>query len=163
MIDLNTFYIENSERQTHLMSKLAGSIESGEDVVQEAYTRAWKYQGSYNPRKAELKTWFNTILYNTLRDFRKEDKLGGVVMESKHDEIAEVVPYEKIQEHLFLLWGEINNLTNERSRRVLYLFYILGYTSKEISEIEEGVSQSNVTTISNRFKQTVKQKHGVEV
>jgi RNA polymerase sigma factor (sigma-70 family) len=146
------------------MTRLAGSRDAGEDVVQEAYMRAWKYKGSYNPNKAKLNTWFNTILYNSLRDYKKLDKLGGVVVDNKTDEIEEHVPYEKVQEHLLLVWGEINEMKgHKRIKRILYLFYILGYTSKEISEIEENVTQSNVTTISNRFKKLVADRHGVEV
>ena len=164
MIDLNTFYAENHVRQTKIMTRLAGSVDAGEDVVQEAYMRAWKYQGSYNPNKAKLNTWFNTILYNSLRDFKKLDKLGGVVVDTNPDDIEEHVPYEKIQEHLLLLWGEINSMkSHNRIKRILYLFYILGYTSKEISEIEDNVTQSNVTTTSNRFKKLLADRHGVEV
>ena len=164
MIDLDTFYQENHERHVNIMTRLLRSRDAGEDVVQEAYTRAWKYQGSFNPNRAELKTWFNTILYNARRDYEKLDKLGGVVVDNNMDDIEEHIPYERIQEHLLLVWGEINSMKgNKRIKRILYLFYILGYTSKEISEIENDVTQSNVTTISNRFKKLVADRHGVVV
>lgn len=164
MIDLNTFYHNNHTRHTKIMTRLTGSVDAGEDVVQEAYMRAWKYQGSYNPNKSKLNTWFNKILYNALRDYKRLAKLGGVVVDDTVEEIEDHIPYEKIQEHLLLVWGEINAMKgNKRIKRILYLFYILGYTSKEIAEIEEEVTQSNVTTISNRFKQMLSDRHGVEV
>lgn len=164
MIDLDTFYQENHERQTNIMTRLAGSRDAGEDVVQEAYTRAWKYQGSYNANKAKLNTWFNTILYNSLRDYKKLDKLGGVVVDNNTDDIEEHIPYERVQEHLLLVWGEIDAMKSKsRIKRILYLFYILGYRSDEIEQIEKDITQSQVTTISNRFKKLVADRHGVEV
>ena len=50
----------------------------------------------------------------------------------------------------------IKTVESEKHRRVLELFFILGYSSKEISEIEERVSISNVTTIVGRFKEKLK-------
>lgn len=164
MIDLDTFYNENHVKHVNIMTRLTGSRDAGEDVVQEAYMRAWKYQGSYQPRKAELNTWFNTILYNALRDFKKLEKLGGVVVDDDVEEVVEHVPYERIQEHLQLVWEEINNMTrNTRHKRILYLFYILGYTSRDISEIEKDITQVNVRVISKRFRDLMRTKYGVAI
>lgn len=132
---------------------LRGDKALAEDVVQETFTRAIKYLSIYNEKKGSLNTWINSILFNTLRDLQKEERIC-------HETLREFFLYHLddpakplfTPEYKLELQEEINQVVNEKHRRVLELFYLYGYSSKEISEFEEDITQTNVTTIVMRFR-----------
>lgn len=130
---------------------MGGNITAAEDIVQEAYLRAWRYQDSFDPKRSGMKTWFNTILYNTLRDSQRSYQQQEEGCDDV-DIFFEENSLKSIAEHLPLIDDEIEKLRNEKFKRILRLYYILGYTSKEIASVEEGVTITNVTTICSRFK-----------
>ena len=148
-MNIEQFYRDNSLKQTKMMSRiLANDYAAAEDVVHEAYTRAIQYLDSYNPDRAKFSTWFNKILFNSLRDIQQEYKNRPT--EDINLISTEDVHLPQTEEDLeTYIWG----VKNDKHQQVLYLFFILGYDSKEISQIEEDMSQTNVTTIVNRFKQ----------
>lgn len=133
-----------------------------EDVVQEAYLRAHKYRGSYDSERSGINTWFNSILYNTLRDFQKSYRSQPDFSDDAEDR-ADVIEFNQISEHLNLIEKELSRVKKPKRQQVLYLYYILGYSSKEISEIVSDMTVTNVTTICNRFKNNLKQKYNIEV
>ena len=72
---LEQFYIDNRLRLVKQMAwKLAGNYDVAEDVVQESFEKAIKYFPSFDPERGKLSTWFNTILYNVLRDYQTANK-----------------------------------------------------------------------------------------
>ena len=118
-------------------------------MVQEAYCRALQYWPSYDPTRGPIKPWFNRILFNALKDIQREynnrpkEEVEGLTL-------ADVITSNQLPESVL---ERIEEVDNEKHQRVLYLFYILGYNSREISQIEEKMSQTNVTTIVTRFKE----------
>ena len=57
------------------------------------------------------------------------------------------------------LESKVKSVQNPQHKDIIYLFFILGYSSKEIAEIESKVSQSNVTTIVMRFRDSLEKKN----
>lgn len=110
-----------------------------EDIVQESYERAFRYSETYRPSFGTFNVWFNRILYTTLRKYQKEN--------SKHVHLD----FEDVVYPLPLITDEIIKVKNKKHKDILVAFFILGYTSKEISGIYEGVTVTNVTTICKRF------------
>lgn len=152
MEKLEELYKKTKNGHVKLMTRiLRGDWAAAEDVVQEAYTRALQYYPSYDPNRGPLVPWFNRIMYNALRDIQREYKNRPT---ENCDELCveDVISINEMPETLV---DKIQSVKNEKHQRVIYLFYILGYSSKEISEIEEGVTQTNVTTIVNRFKESL--------
>ena len=47
----------------------------GEDVVQEAYARAWKYRNTYNPEQP-FENWFGIICFNAFKRLYAEEQIG---------------------------------------------------------------------------------------
>lgn len=134
-----------------MMSRIMhGDYAGAEDVVQEAFTRAWKFYPAYDPERGPIEAWFNGILFNSLRDYQRE-KRGSPTSSSR-----EIVP-EDIITTLNInnkeLRDKVKAVVNRKHKRVLELFFMLGYTSTEISQMEEGMTVTNVTTIVNRFRE----------
>ncbi len=78
MTQLEKLYRDNRKRYVNMMSRiLRHDRAGGEDVVQEAFCRALKFYGSYDERRGKLETWFNTILFNSLRDNQRASKGSG--------------------------------------------------------------------------------------
>lgn len=156
MKEIEQLYIESRKKYVNIMSSiLRGDRAAAEDVVQEAFTRALYFHGTFNSDRGRLKAWFNTIMYNALRDIQRE--MRGYPSEDSanfsSEDVAHFMDFKEHPEKMLLLEHKINNVANPRHRRILELFFLLGYSAKEISQVEEKVSVSNVTTVVSRFRE----------
>jgi RNA polymerase sigma factor (sigma-70 family) len=153
---IETFYRKAYKDKVTIVSRiLRGDRESAEDIVQEAFYRALKFKLSYDPEMGSLDKWFNSIMFNYLREHQKSQKnspeSGATCISAEN--ILNELGIEKKRENQEQIDLAINSVKNLTHRRVLRLFFVLGYTSTEISQIELDISQTNVTTIVNRFKE----------
>lgn len=160
MKQLEDFFVKNKDRHLKMIGKIIyNDFDTVEDIVQEAYMKAILYWDSFDEKKAGLNTWFNSILFNTMRDFQKKFKNNP---ESTEDaDLWMSIP--SFADRGVDLEVEINMYQcNAQSKIVLKLYYLLGYRSKEISSIED-ISVTNVTTICSRFKKHVERRYDVEL
>ncbi len=149
--DLPQFYRQSKEVLVKRIAKvLKYNKHLAEDIVQDAFLRAFVYLHTYDPERASLKVWFNKVLYNVLREY--QDKYANILQEV-HLESPLLAEKEDFYE-------EIMQVPLEKHREVLIYFYLFGYTSSQIAELVEGVSQTNVTTICNRFKRRLTKQQG---
>ena len=160
MNDLEQFYRTSYDKLVGFMSKkVGGHREVAEDIVQEAFSRAVRYLPSYDEERGTLFTWFNSILFNALRDQQSQNKgqnnFVDVEVLSSVD-VLSTVSLQQSAEIATIIDQNLRQVPNHHHRRILELFYVMGYNSREISEIEEGVSQSNVTTVVMRFRDKMK-------
>lgn len=156
--NLTELYKKVYKGKVQLMTRILGGDRAlAEDVVQEAFTRAVKYILLFDERKGMLETWFNAIMFNALRDIQKQERNYQELYREVflHDVID---PAKAIMgpEYHYDIYRALQAVENDKHRRVLELFFLYGYSSKEISEVEEGVTQSNVTTIIMRFRGSLK-------
>lgn len=153
--EIEALFRKNRRYYVQVMSSiLRGDWGAAEDVVQEAFCRALYYQDSFDKRRAKLATWFNKILFNALRDVQKEGRITPAPLNldySSEDLFEEMDLKETVEFHNHLS-ERIGEVRNDYHQRILILFFINGYTSREISEVEEKTSVSNVTTIVGRFR-----------
>lgn len=147
------FYKNNYTKHLKIMVRILHNKETAEDIVQEAYTRAWAGLDTYDKNRSSMSTWFNRILYNTLHDFQRKFKEELKVIaewslppdvNSGYDVIVSIMPM-------------LNKVKNKKHREVCALYYGFGYNTREISDLME-ITQTNVTTIINRFRNKL-QKH----
>lgn len=117
-----------------------------EDIVQEAYTNAYSNLDQYDRSKSRPETWLTSKVFWTYRNIKKRENL------TYNEEYEEVTISDK---ELSLVQNYLKELRNEKHRKVIELFYIFGYPSKEIAHLM-GMTQTNITTICNRFKQSIK-------
>lgn len=140
--ELSAHYRHNRENEVKRFSYRAGGIENAEDVVQEAYTRAITYLHAWDRDKTSFGQWFSTVLDNALRDFKREERQQGLVMQEDKvvDNLELEVDKEKVIEKML---QEIEEMPLERNREILRLFVVLGYQAKEVAQILE----ANVHTV----------------
>lgn len=166
MTDFNKFYKNNFDTQVNVMYRHTKDRDVAQDIVQQSYVKALKYQSSYDPSRSKISTWFNMIMFNTLRNYKKGDMTaqtmdvddGGNLVE----QLPETISFERIQENFDLISGEINLVKADSSRQILRLFYLTGYQSDEICGALD-ISQSKVTSCCSRFKLKLLDKYGLEI
>jgi RNA polymerase sigma factor (sigma-70 family) len=128
------YYSEEYDNLVKKMSSRAGGKVNAEDVVQEAFTRAWQYSDSYDSAEP-YDSWFNTILMNCLRDFLREERNQGRVRDSAPEEpvIEDLndVAFKDFQ--MEVVSDRIENL-NEPAKTIIERFLVAGDSAKVIAK-----------------------------
>lgn len=128
------------------------SLALAEEVVQEAYERSIRYYRTFNPTIKHFDTWFNTILNNTLKGFKKIESNGGVVYEFDEN-LDEIVPPRNVSTYYELI-SQLDGASNIE-KEILNLFFILGFKSREVA-LYVNKSHTNVRQIILRFRNRTK-------
>jgi RNA polymerase sigma-70 factor (ECF subfamily) len=137
---------------------MVGDRVVAEEIAQEAFTRAWRHAGSYDPRRGRVATWLLTITRNLaidhLRASRPEPLDPDAAGEAERALWTTTAgPSERagdaaeIREAL----GEVP----EEQRRALLLASLFGYTAREISAIEQiplGTAKTRIRTALRRLE-----------
>lgn len=156
---IEKYYKENFLIKVKIITRiLHGDVSSAEDVVQEAFCRALRFHESFDERRGTLDKWFNSIMFNYLREHQRM-MLNRPTENSKEitaDQVLQELALELTEESRGFVIKHIRNVSNVIHRRVLKLFFINGYTSTEISQVESGITANNVTTIVSRFRESLK-------
>jgi RNA polymerase sigma factor (sigma-70 family) len=130
-----------------------------EDVTQEAFVRAWRHAGAYDPRRGSVATWLLTIARNlaidTLR-MRRSDPIDpstlAAIVGATHSRgpLDDAVAASEADH----LRAALNTLPEEQ-RRALVLAAIGGRTSQEVSELEGiplGTAKTRIRTAMLRLR-----------
>lgn len=161
MKTIEDFYVDNYTRKVKLISRiLRGDWATAEDIVQEAFARSLKFYPSYDSNRGSMDKWFNSIMFNCLHNSQQER--NGVTQYTPDrispEEVLEEVELSGTPDLSGYIAESIAQVKNLEHKRILELFFIMGYTSKEISQIEMKTSQTNVTTVVMRFRDKLKEK-----
>lgn len=155
---LGKFYEENRDVLLRRLAYAAGSPQAAEDVLQEAFVRALVYQDNFDPKQKELGAWFNTIMKNALRDFKRTEWLFGMgeeFDEDKYDpqemDIKEVELVKKIY--------EVVDDKIEDHQEILLLYFEKHYSPKDITNVT-GFKVKTVKQVIWRFKTEVIERYG---
>lgn len=133
-----------------------GNVEVAEDLVQEGFIKAMEKAHTYDPEKGKVKPWLTSIMWNCFRASLKKDKARNapIVAGLQPEDVVDFIDHAENDSQRRIAQESIYKVKNSKSRRVLELFFLAGYSSIEISQIEN-VTQTNVTTIVSRFKETL--------
>ncbi|HEX8053923.1 MAG TPA: sigma-70 family RNA polymerase sigma factor [Thermoleophilaceae bacterium] len=106
-----------------------------EEVVQDVFTRVWRYADSFDPERASFRTWIYGIARNAIIDLerRRSVRFGLAPREDDGDEIAT----DDSLEHALLGWqvaAALTRLTPEH-RQVIRLAHFQGMRLREIAEL----------------------------
>lgn len=148
------FYKNNYNKHLKIIQRILHNKEAAEDIVQEAYMKAWVALDTYDENRAGMATWFNRILYNTLHDSQRKFK-----QELKLIENSNLTRYEFGLNELITIMPILNTIKNKKHREVCAMHFGFGYNTREIADLID-VTQTNVTTIINRFRDRMKQDDG---
>lgn len=152
-------YNKNRRRYINRYARLTGSTENGEDVVQEAYTRAVKYYDSFNVG-GNFDFWFSRILKNTFHRFLNTER--GHPSEEFDEELVEGCQ-EKGYTVVLLeqLLQEINKF-EEPLQEVLILYFRNGYSPSDISKVVD-MRRRSVEQFIYRFKSNLRDIHNEDI
>jgi RNA polymerase sigma factor (sigma-70 family) len=156
---IEDYYKNNYEKKLKLVSRiLRGDLYTAEDVVQEAFTRALRFYPTYDDNRGTIDKWFNSIMFNAMHDLQRS-AIGLSHHQPENLSVSDLLEDLALTYHPELnnyLLKNIEQVSNEKHKRIFELFFIMGYTSKEISQIEYKTTQTNITTIIMRFKDKLK-------
>ena len=109
--------------------------EACQDVVQEAFIKAWKSRDSFDDSKASLKTWIFRILSNTIIDHLRK------LQRRPQAELAETLPSEQQldeeaaqADQIRYVMNKVSTLT-DRDQDLILLRYREGLSMAEIAQI----------------------------
>ena len=120
---------------------ILGDREAANEVAQDAFVRAWRHAGAFDPRRGTVATWLLTITRNLAIDaarVRRAVPVDPVVFNSLQVVTAEPDPSEDIttERELNRLRHAVAELPPEQ-RRCLLLAVFHGLTAREISELDD--------------------------
>jgi RNA polymerase sigma factor (sigma-70 family) len=155
--NIEKFYKETFDKHVRMVSNcLKYNKHLSEDIVQTSFMKAFEKLDTYDKKKGSLQTWFNTILFNTLRDYQRKNKATVPISVEMIDTLEYVYKYYHI------LSGELLEVPNPMHRRIIESVYFNGYTTKQVASAEK-ITVTNVTSICSRFRKQIKDKYGMEL
>jgi len=125
--------------------RLVGDEQAAEDVVQEAFVKAWKSLAKYDAKSSKFKTWLLRIARNSAIDYlrkRKHVPLSAFETDEGTNILAETVPAE--EELVVAKLERIDDIKavneqlqklNPKHREVLLLYYTNDSTFEEIAAV----------------------------
>jgi len=135
----------------------AGSRSNAEDVVQQAFLNACQGLKTFDPSKATMPTWFNTVLERTFYRWLTKERFAGMTssiddleIEDCRVDLDKLVLYNDIR-------GHITSSTNGKKRVALLGFFILGLSIKECCE-RTGLSVNSVKGHLKRYRDLAKRR-----
>ena len=107
--------------------------EHAEDIVQEAFVKAWRKRDTYDSSKSSLKTWLFKITTNTMFDALRQQKRRPsaelkIDIPSQDDVSAEVAKSDLVE----YLFDRVKDLS-PREQELLFLRYREGMAVKDIT------------------------------
>jgi RNA polymerase sigma factor (sigma-70 family) len=119
---------------------IVGEARAAEDVAQEAFLRAWRHAGAYDPRRGTVVTWLLTITRNLAIDAVRVRR--PVALDPDTILGLDLAGAERLPEELVALRDDADRLAAAlarlpaEQRRALVLAGLMGRTAREVSEVE---------------------------
>lgn len=128
-------YEEHSPALYNYMFRATGGNEhEADDLVQEAFLRAWKSKSGFEG-KSSIKSWFFTIGINIFREKIRRKKLVRYVDEVPEVSVEEQTPIKEVEQSDLRsrITEEIDKLPQEQ-KDVFNLIRVQGYSYSEAAE-----------------------------
>lgn len=113
-------------------SRACGSRDTGEDMVQETYMRAWKYWDKFEPG-TNCRAWLYKILFNVIR--RRRGGVDRATVSIETPEVGALLPFHPPPSLLASAVGEAFDKLPTEYRTVLLVVAVEGFSYKEAAEI----------------------------
>ena len=156
--EIEKHHRKNFDRLVIVYSHRSGGRWGAEDVVQEAFSRALKYSNSFDGDKQEFGGWFNGILNNALRDYKKDERLLGMSVEYTED-MDELTPLLEWESDLLIAINKDIGRKPVQVRQALWLYLFRQYKPREIAQVVD-MSNAHIRTAVKEFKQEMRAKYG---
>jgi RNA polymerase sigma factor (sigma-70 family) len=153
-------FVQRFERRVYGLARtIVYDDRAAEDIAQEAFVRAWKHAGAFDPRRGSVVGWLLTITRNLAIDavrVRVPLAIDPSAMLGYDAESRERGPGEHAEQSddRDRLRAALAQLPEEQSRAVV-LAGLLGYTAREVGEIEDiplGTAKTRIRTALLRLR-----------
>ncbi len=134
-----TLYDRHNRAAYSLAYRMMGERQAAEDLVQDAFLKAWRAAGSYRAERGSVQTWLLSIVHN-----RGIDQLRSLASRRRTQEKLEAsAPRSQPSEAFAQSWRNsqreqvreaLKTLPSEQLT-ILELAYFSGYTHVEIAEL----------------------------
>jgi len=135
--------------------RMLGNNQDAEDVVQEAFLRAWKNANQWQPSQGKLTTWLHSITRHLCIDFHRRDK------STKQTEVSALLQSDGTpEEHLAaekMGRAVMDALTRlpERQKSAIVLCHYQGFSNRDAAEVL-GVSIDALESLMARGRRTLR-------
>jgi RNA polymerase sigma factor (sigma-70 family) len=158
--DAASAFVRRFQRRVYGLARtIVMDDRAAEDVAQEAFVRAWRHSGAYDPRRGSVIGWLLTITRNLAIDAVRVRRpqpfdpaallgLDRVSDERSPDDLAE------LSDDTERLRVALARLPDEQCRAIV-LSGLMGYTAREVGEIEEiplGTAKTRIRTALIRLR-----------
>lgn len=133
-----------------LARMMLGDPAAAEEVAQDAFLRVWRHAGAYDHRRGRVDTWLLAITRNLAIDrlrMRRPDPIDPEKLDGMELMLMRGGQEQELADEVGSLADSLASLPVEQ-RRAVVLASLLGYTAKEIGELE----QAPVGTIKSRIR-----------
>jgi len=120
-----------------------------EDLVQDAFVKAFVKFDQYDVKKGTIKAWFNSILFSVLWNYKRSLKRQPFQVDILNYLDSEEFAYCEDTSLIKVLEG----VKNKTHRHVLALHLVLGYSLAETAKISKE-QQGNVRKITQRYRES---------
>ncbi|MPZ96804.1 MAG: sigma-70 family RNA polymerase sigma factor [Propionibacteriales bacterium] len=153
--DATAAFVRRYQRRVYgLALSVVGDPGLAEDVAQDAFVRAWRHAGSYDPRRGKASTWLLTITRNAAidvlrmrRDLPTEPALLVDQLVAGGDQADRVADSDRVR-------AALAELSRDHAVAVVLSAYF-GLTAREISDrmaIPLGTAKSRIRTGLHRLR-----------
>jgi RNA polymerase sigma factor (sigma-70 family) len=136
------FVRRHQARVYGLALTIVGDRSAAEEIAQEAFLRAWRHAGVYDPRRGRAATWLLAITRNLAIDrirMRRPEPIDPATVRDRERALWASAgaddPGDALAGTVVALREELGRLPEEQ-RRALLLAALFGYTASEIASIE---------------------------
>ncbi len=153
--EFEAIYREHHRRVYAIALRFARDPEGAEEIVQDAFVRAWRSLPSFNGN-SRLSTWLHSVAVNAALDrmrkrSRRETRIAtDVDLDMYSDEVARAMPGADLD-----LERAVASLP-DGAREIVILHYLEGYPCSEIAE-RLGVVEGTVKSQLHRARQLLKE------
>jgi RNA polymerase sigma factor (sigma-70 family) len=158
--DAAAAFVQRFQRRVFgLAVTIVGDPRAAEDIAQEAFLRAWRHAGAYDPRRGTVATWLLTITRNLAIDsvrVRRPVVIDPDSILALNLSSAGLLPDElaMLRDDADRLCAALARLPPEQ-RRALVMAGLLGHTAREVSDAEDiplGTAKTRIRTAMLRLR-----------
>lgn len=131
---LEKHYKDNFDRLSKQWGRRFDNQHIGQDVVQEAYLRAFKYRHTYDVNQ-KFDNWFGRIIHNAYKDIRNEEQ-GHSHEEIDEFDLEGIQNSHEVDRLMQQLIDKIDE-EPEKYQEILRYHFVGGYSPKEISQFQD--------------------------
>jgi RNA polymerase sigma factor (sigma-70 family) len=158
--DAASAFVRRFQRRVFGLARtIVSDDRAAEDIAQEAFVRAWKHAAAYDPRRGSVVGWLLTITRNLAIDAVRIRRpvafdpaaLLGFDQPSRDREPPELA---QLSEDTGRLRTALARLPEEQCRAIV-LSGLLGYTAREVGEMEDiplGTAKTRIRTALIRLR-----------